>query len=106
MQRTYVQDTINSVGKTVLLKGWVNIRRDHGKLIFIDLRDKTGLIQIVINPKVSSEAHSSAQEIRNEYVLEIEGLIKERDQKQINPDLPTGKIELEVTKLPKLCLSK
>ncbi len=99
MQRTYVKDTINQVGKSVLLKGWVNIRRDHGKLIFLDLRDMTGLIQVVINPKVSAEAHTTAQEVRNEYVLQIEGLIKARDAKQINPGMLTGKIELEVTGL-------
>ena len=99
MTRTYIKNTINQVGQTVLLKGWVNIRRDHGKLIFLDLRDKTGLIQIVINPKVAPEAHALTQEIRNEFVLEIEGLIKARDAKQINPAMPTGKIEVEVTKL-------
>lgn len=99
MERTLIKDTINKVGKNVKLCGWVHIRRDHGKLVFFDLRDHTGLIQLVVNPKVSADAHATAQEIRNEYVLEIEGAIKERDAKQINEELPTGKIELEVTKL-------
>lgn len=99
MQRTYIKDTINQVGETILIKGWVNIRRDHGKLIFLDVRDKSGLIQVVINPKVSAEAHQIASEVRNEYVVELEGKINARGEKQINPDLTTGKIELEVTKL-------
>jgi aspartyl-tRNA synthetase len=106
MQRTLIKDTINQVGKKVMLSGWVNIRRDHGKLIFLDLRDRTGLIQAVINPKVSADAHKTAEEIRNEFVVEVEGLVKSRDEKQINPDLETGKIELEVTKLNILSKAK
>lgn len=99
MQRTLIKDTINQVGQTVLLKGWVAVRRDHGKLIFLDLRDRTGLIQLVINPKISDEAHKIANEIRNEFVIEVEGKINPRSEKQINEDMPTGKIEIEVTKL-------
>ncbi len=106
MTRTYIKDTVDKVGETVLIKGWVNIRRDHGKLIFFDLRDMTGLLQLVINPKVSAEAHANAQEVRNEYVLEVEGKINPRGEKQINPELPTGKIELEVTKLTILSRAK
>ncbi len=105
-KRTYILDTVDKVGETVLLKGWVNIRRDHGKLIFLDLRDKTGLIQVIINPKVSAEAHALAQEIRNEFVLEVEGKINPRGEKQINPDLATGKIELELTSLKILSRAK
>jgi len=99
MQRTLIKDTINQVGEEVLIKGWVNIRRDHGKLIFLDIRDRSGLLQVVVNPKVSEEAHKIASDVRNEFVVEIQGTVKERDQKQINPDLATGKVELEVTKL-------
>jgi aspartyl-tRNA synthetase len=99
MDRTHIKDTAEKVGETVLIKGWVNIRRDHGKLIFIDLRDRTGLIQLVINPQVSAEAHAAASDVRNEYVLEVEGKVNPRSEKQINPELVTGKIELEVTKL-------
>src|SRR6185295_10196797 len=106
MTRTYIKDTVDKVGETVMLKGWVNIRRDHGKLIFLDFRDKTGLIQIVINPKVAPEAHTLAQEIRNEFVLEVEGKINPRGEKQINPDLATGKVELELTKLTILSKAK
>ena len=82
MKRILIRETINQIGQTILLKGWVNIRRDHGKLIFLDLRDRTGLIQLVVNPKVSAEAHATANDVRSEFVLEIEGLVKERDAKQ------------------------
>ncbi len=106
MKRTYIKDTADKVGETVLIKGWVNIRRDHGKLIFLDIRDKTGLIQIVINPKVSAEAHAAASELRNEFVVELEGKINPRSEKQINPNLETGKIELEATALRILSVAK
>jgi len=106
MQRTLIKDTTNKQGETVLIKGWVNIRRDHGKLIFLDVRDRTGLIQVVINPKVSEEAHKTANELRNEFVVELEGKINPRGEKQINPNLETGKIELEVTKLNILSRAK
>jgi aspartyl-tRNA synthetase len=99
MQRTLIKDTVGKVGENVLIKGWVNIRRDHGKLIFLDIRDRSGLIQVVVNPKVSEEAHKVATGVRNEFVLEIEGKVNPRQEKQINPNLETGKIELEVTKL-------
>ncbi len=98
-KRTLIRDTANKTGETVLIKGWVHIRRDHGKLIFLDVRDRTGLIQVVINPKVSEEAHKAANEVRNEFVVELEGKINPRGEKQINPSLETGKIELEATKL-------
>jgi aspartyl-tRNA synthetase len=99
MDRIHIKDTVDKEGQTVLLKGWVAVRRDHGKLIFMDLRDRTGLMQLVINPKVSEDAHKSAQEVRGEYVIEVEGKINPRVEKQINKNLLTGKIELEVTAL-------
>jgi aspartyl-tRNA synthetase len=99
MNRTYIKDTVGKTGETVKISGWVNIRRDHGKLIFLDLRDKTDLIQLVVNPQVSAEAHTTASDVRNEYVLEVEGKVNPRSEKQINENLLTGKIELEVTKL-------
>jgi aspartyl-tRNA synthetase len=99
MERIYIKDTVDKTGETVLLKGWVSVRRDHGKLIFFDLRDKTGLIQLIVNPKVAEDAYQAAQEVRNEYVLEVGGKINPRMEKQVNPELLTGKIELEVTSL-------
>lgn len=106
MNRTLIKDTADKLNETVLIKGWVNIRRDHGKLIFLDIRDRSGLIQVVVNPKVSEEAHKTASEIRNEFVVEIEGKVNPRSEKQINPNIETGKIELEVTKLDILSRSK
>ncbi len=97
MLRTLIKDTVDMAGQEVLLKGWISVRRDHGKLIFMDLRDRSGLIQLVINPKVSETAHANAAEARNEYVVEVTGKINARSEKQINTDLLTGKIELEVT---------
>ncbi len=99
MQRTYIKDTADKVGETVLIKGWVSVRRDHGKLIFFDVRDRTAAIQLVVNPKVNEAAHKIAQEVRSEYVLEVEGKINPRVEKQINPNIPTGKIEMEVTRM-------
>jgi aspartyl-tRNA synthetase len=99
MQRIYIKDTAEKTGEEVKLNGWIAVRRDHGKLIFLDLRDKTGIIQLVVNPKVSAEAHAAAADVRNEYVLEVEGKINPRMENQINTELATGKIELEVTKL-------
>src|SRR5258708_15658 len=106
MNRTLIKDTINKAGETVLIKGWVNIRRDHGKLIFLDIRDRSGLIQVVVNPKISEEGHRTANEIRNEFVVELEGKINPRQEKQINPNIETGKVELEVTKLTILSKAK
>lgn len=85
--------------KKVLLKGWVKTRRDHGKLIFIDLRDRSGVVQLVINPKVSDEAYKTALNISPESVIEIEGVVKERPTATINEDLETGKIEIGVETL-------
>jgi aspartyl-tRNA synthetase len=99
MTRTYIKDTVGKTGETVLLNGWIQVRRDHGKLIFLDMRDKTGLIQLVVNPKVSEDAHKVAAEIRSEYVVAVEGKINPRMESQINTELLTGKIELEVTAL-------
>ena len=65
MERTLIKDTVNKVGEEVLLKAWVHIRRDHGKLIFLDLRDRTGLVQFVVIPQSSQEAHDEAQKLRS-----------------------------------------
>lgn len=106
MRRTLISETKDLVGQTVLLKGFVHVRRDHGKLIFFDLRDRTGLVQLVINPQVSVNAHSTANEIRNEFVIEVEGKVNPRSEKQINPELETGKVEVEVTALKILSKAK
>ena len=83
----------------VLLKGWVKTRRDHGKLIFIDLRDRSGLVQLVINPKVSQGVYKKASGLKPESVIQIAGIVKERPLNTVNKDLETGKIEIIVEDL-------
>src|SRR3989344_4516257 len=95
-KRILSKETPEFIGKKVLLAGWVKTRRDHGKLIFLDLRDRSGLVQLVINPKVSQEAYKKAQEIRPEFVVETIGVVKNRPESTVNKDLETGAIELEV----------
>ncbi|MGG4491740.1 aspartate--tRNA ligase [Metabacillus idriensis] len=96
--RTYYcgEVTEAAIGEKVVLKGWVQKRRDLGGLIFIDLRDRTGIVQIVINPEVSEDALKVAEKIRSEYVLDIEGTVVGRTEGTVNPNLSTGKIEVKV----------
>lgn len=82
------------IGQDVALAGWVQRRRDHGGLIFIDLRDRSGLVQVAINPAYSQVAHTLAERIRAEYVLAIKGRVAERPEGTINPTLATGEIEV------------
>jgi aspartyl-tRNA synthetase len=99
MQRTLIKDTVSKIGEEVLIQGWIDIRRDHGKLIFLDIRDRSGLIQAVVIPQVSPEAHKVAQELRTEFVVEINGKVNQRPERNINPDLPTGTVELEIKEI-------
>ena len=87
------------LNKEVTLAGWVNKRRDHGGLIFVDLRDRAGVMQIVFNPDFNKEAHELAHQLRSEYVILISGKIIEREESLINPSILTGKFELQVTHL-------
>lgn len=97
---------LGDAGKTITLVGWVNRRRDHGSLIFIDLRDRTGLVQVVFNPKVSEEAHRLAEDLRSEWVVQIKGEVVKRLEGAENPDLPTGDIEVVASTLVVLNPSK
>ncbi|MBL8126670.1 MAG: aspartate--tRNA ligase, partial [Chloroflexia bacterium] len=84
-----------NIGENVVLRGWVNRRRDLGGLIFIDLRDRYGLTQVVFNPEIAPAAHAAASDVRSEYVLEISGTVRERPEGTRNPKLATGDIEVE-----------
>ena len=98
--------TKNDIGKEVKLAGWVLRRRDHGGVIFVDLRDRTGFAQIVFNPQVNEEAHNKAQDLRSEYVISVEGKVRARSEDMINPKIPTGEIEVMVEKLELLNTSE
>ena len=96
--RILANELENYLGKSVTVEGWVNSRRDHGGLIFIDLRDHTDIIQLVVTPE-NAAAFQLAESVRDEYVLRAEGKIREREPDLINPNINTGKIELVVDKL-------
>jgi aspartyl-tRNA synthetase len=98
MQRILSIETPKFIGKKVKLSGWVDSRRDHGKIIFIDLRDKSGLCQIVFTPK-HKEVYQKANELRSEWVISIIGTVKERPKGMENPKIPLGKIEISVEEL-------
>ena len=100
------QLTLEQNGAEVVLMGWVQRRRDHGGLIFVDLRDREGLTQVVFNPEVSGGAHSEAHSIRSEYCLAIKGTVRQRPEGQDNPKLTTGQIEVYVEQFEILNSSK
>jgi nondiscriminating aspartyl-tRNA synthetase len=106
MTRTLTKETIDHISNEVTVKGWVHVRRDHGKLIFIDVRDRSGLLQVVFNPQVSTEAHALASQLRPQDVVSITGKVNERPAKLVNPKLVSGTVELEATKLEVLAKSE
>jgi aspartyl-tRNA synthetase len=87
------------VGQRLKLAGWVSRRRDHGGLVFVDLRDSAGVCQLVVNPERAAEAAGAAHELRNEFVVQAEGDVAARDPQNVNPELPTGEVELQVDRL-------
>ena len=89
-----VEPSEAETGKEFTLVGWVDTRRDHGGVIFVDLRDRTGLMQVVFNPEIQREAHELAGELRNEFVIAVRGVLQPRSEETVNPRLPTGTIEL------------
>jgi len=105
MKRTLALDTTKQIGSKISVSGWVASRRDHGGLIFIDLRDHTGIIQLTINPK-TKEAFSLAEKVRDEFVLRAEGTVEKRAADLINPKIPTGEIEIRIENLESLGTSK
>lgn len=106
MNRILIKECLKKVGEKVLLQGWVSKTRDHGQLIFIDLRDWSGVIQIVVNSKDNSLNFKNANSLGMEWVIEIEGKINKRDKKAVNPKLDTGEIEIDCQKLTILNKSK
>lgn len=88
---------LEDAGRAVVLNGWVHRRRDHGGLIFVDLRDRSGLVQVVFNEEVNADAYAVADTLRNEYVLTLRGVVRKRVPGAENPELPTGAIEVEAT---------
>ncbi len=96
--RVFTDELNDFLGKEVMVEGWVNSRRDHGGLIFIDLRDNRGLIQLVVTPD-TAEAFKLAESVRDEFVLKATGKLRERAPELVNPNIPTGKIELVVSEL-------
>ena len=89
----------SEVGKKMTLCGWIFKRRDHGGLIFVDLRDRSGILQVVFNPDVSPNAHELAHELRSEYVISVTGELRKRPDGTENPNLPTGMVEMYADKL-------
>ncbi|MES2470653.1 MAG: aspartate--tRNA(Asn) ligase [Patescibacteria group bacterium] len=105
MERTYIKDIKDKVGQEVLIKGYVDIRRDHGKLIFMDLRDMTGKVQMVVLPN-HAEAKAAAQEVRAEWTIAVKGKVNARPEKMVNKDEALGMVEIEVLEVTALGKAK
>jgi aspartyl-tRNA synthetase len=101
LERTHLCGDLRAAnaGQQVVLMGWVNRRRDHGNLIFLDLRDRSGIAQIVLDKELTPEGHAKGEQIRPEYVVAAVGKVSLRDADAINPKMPTGEIEIEATQL-------
>ncbi len=97
---------INNVGERVVLKGWVQRRRDLGQVIFLDVRDRSGIVQVVFNPEIDEKALAIADRVRNEYVVQIEGTVVKRDESTINEKIATGEIEVYASEITILNTSK
>lgn len=98
MKRTLARETIDKIGEKILLQGWINSKRDHGKITFVDLRDCTGLVQVVGEKKL--------KKLRPEDIIEIEGLVKKRPKNLVNPKIETGEVEVEAQKIKLLNKAK
>ncbi len=98
--------TAADIGKDVCMMGWVHRRRDHGGLIFIDLRDREGIVQLALDPDRDPEAHSKADKVRSEYVIAIRGQVSPRPEGTVNPKMKTGEVEVEVRELRVLNIAK
>lgn len=101
MKRTHTSGELNEhlIGESVQLIGWVQKRRDLGGLIFVDVRDRSGLVQVVFNPEISETAIQIAEKIRNEFIIEVHGTVVARAANQVNPNMPSGSIEVHATEV-------
>jgi aspartyl-tRNA synthetase len=101
LERTHLCGELRAAdaGQSVVLMGWVNRRRDHGNLIFLDLRDRSGIAQIVLDKELTPDGHAKGEQVRPEYVVAAVGKVSLRDKDAINPKMPTGEIEIEATQL-------
>ncbi|HEX4757052.1 MAG TPA: aspartate--tRNA ligase [Terracidiphilus sp.] len=101
LERTHLCGDLRAAhaGQQVVLMGWVNRRRDHGNLIFLDLRDRSGIAQIVLDKELTPDGHAKGEQVRPEYVVAAVGKVSLRDKDAINPKMPTGEIEIEATEL-------
>lgn len=107
MKRTMILETPQKVGETVTINGWLNTRRDMGKIVFIDLRDRTGIAQIVLVPsELPEDQRDLIKDLRSEYVLEITGEVKKRSANQVNANIPTGEVEILAKNLVILNVAK
>jgi aspartyl-tRNA synthetase len=108
LKRTHMCGALrpSDAGKKAVLMGWVNRRRDLGRIVFIDLRDRTGVTQVVVNRELNAGAHQKAEQLRNEYVIAVTGTVKQRDPDTVNKNIPTGEVELVVEELRLLNESK
>jgi aspartyl-tRNA synthetase len=97
---------LTEVGQEIIVMGWVHARRDHGGVTFIDLRDRSGLVQVVCNPQVSPKAHAAAKDVRLEFVLAVRGILAQRPAETVNSNLPTGEVEIRAAELRVLNLSR
>ena len=96
----------NDAGKQLTIYGWVDRRRDHGGLIFLDIRDVYGILQVVINPQTATDAHAAMGDVRLEYVVRCTGVLQPRGAENVNPKLPTGEVELHATECEVLGVAK
>ncbi len=108
LRRTHMCGALRlaDAGKKIVLMGWVNRRRDLGQIIFVDLRDRTGVAQVVFSAEHSAAVHEKAEQLRNEFVIAVIGTVKKRDADTINPNIPTGEIEIVVDELRILNVAK
>ena len=93
MLRTLAKETVNKIGETVLLQGWIAARRDHGKIVFLDIRDRSGIVQTVITNA------DDVKDVRNEFVVEITGTVQKRPERMVNAHIPTGTVEVSVERV-------